>query len=201
MLFSIYKIGYSIFRFNQLIKTVIQSVYFRSITVTGDKVKFLIGAQIHNIYGARESIKIGSNTTILGQLLTFKHGGSIEIGEWCYVGEGTRVWSAEMIKIGDRVLVSHGVNIHDTNSHPIDPKLRHQHFVEISKKGHPKNIDNIASSAVIIEDDAWIGCNSIIMKGVVIGRSSIVAAGSVVTKNVPPNSIVAGNPACMIRKI
>jgi acetyltransferase-like isoleucine patch superfamily enzyme len=55
-------------------------------------------------------------------------------------------------------------------------------------------------SKVIIEDDVWIGYGSIVLSGVKIGRGSIVAAGSVVTKDIEPYSIVAGNPAKLIRK-
>jgi acetyltransferase-like isoleucine patch superfamily enzyme len=53
---------------------------------------------------------------------------------------------------------------------------------------------------VIIADNVWIGMNAVILKGVTIGENSVVAAGSVVTKSVPENSVVAGNPAVVVRK-
>jgi len=59
----------------------------------------------------------------------------------------------------------------------------------------------LGGEPIIIEDDVWIAANAMVLKGVTIGRCSIVAAGSVVTKDVPPNVIVAGNPSRIVRKI
>jgi acetyltransferase-like isoleucine patch superfamily enzyme len=146
------------------------------------------------------SIKIGAYTHIKGELLTFGHGGRIIIGDYCYVGEQSRIWSALHITIGDRVMIAHNVNIFDNLTHPINPKARHDHFKRIIMNGHPKQAD-LSEAAVIISDDAWLGCMSIILKGVTIGEGAIVGAGSVVTKDVLPWTIVAGNPAKVIRKI
>jgi len=165
-------------------------------------VKLLPNALVENLAGDRQLITVGANSVLRGQLLVFAHAGKIEIGKDCYIGEGTRIWSADSIKVGDRVLVAHNVNIHDTNSHSVDPILRHHHFVEMMSHGHPKVNDfDIQSAPICIEDDVWIGCNSTILKGVNIGKSSIVAAGSLVTKDVPEFVIVAGNPARKIRKV
>jgi acetyltransferase-like isoleucine patch superfamily enzyme len=168
----------------------------------GDDVKLLPDAKIGNCAGDPNLIVIGSGSVLRGQLLVFPHGGRISIGEDCYLGDGSRIWSAESVTIGDRVYISHNVNIHDTNSHSVQPKLRHQHFLEIISTGHPveNNVD-IVSQALLIEDDVWIGFNSTILKGVKIGKGVIVAAGSVVTKSIPEYSIVAGNPAKIIRKL
>jgi acetyltransferase-like isoleucine patch superfamily enzyme len=178
-----------------------QTSYFRSVATIQQNVKFLRSAQIYNIRGIREAIEVRSHTIVGGHLLTFKHGGQITIGEWCYVGENTRIWSASTVKIGNRVLISHDVNIHDTNSHSLDPVERHEHFVAISTVGHPEVVPNLQSAPVIIEDDVWIGCNSVILKGVTLGEASIIAAGSVVTKDVPKRTLVAGNPARIIREV
>jgi acetyltransferase-like isoleucine patch superfamily enzyme len=132
---------------------------------------------------------VGERTVVAGQLQTFGHGGRIEIGDWCYVGEGTRIWSAASIRIGHRVLISHDVNIHDTNSHPRDAAERHAHFVAIVERGHPRSMDNIHAEPVVIGDDVWIGFNSTVLKGVTIGRGSIIAAGSTVTRDVPEMSL------------
>jgi acetyltransferase-like isoleucine patch superfamily enzyme len=59
----------------------------------------------------------------------------------------------------------------------------------------------LSESPVVIENDAWIGCMSIVLKGITIGEGAIVGAGSVVTKPIPPYSIVAGNPAQIVREI
>lgn len=157
-------------------------------------------ARIFNIGVADSQIQIGDHTWILGDLLIFAHSGDIRIGEWCYVGEGSRIWSASSIHICNRVLISYNVSILDSLTHPIDFKQRHQHFRDIVTTGHPKVID-LDARPVYIEDDVWIGASSCILRGVRIGRGAIVAAGSVVTKDVPPMVIVAGNPAKIIRSI
>jgi len=59
----------------------------------------------------------------------------------------------------------------------------------------------VSTSTVIIEDDIWIGANAVVLPGVTIGHHSVVAAGAVVTKDVPPHSLVAGVPAKVIKQI
>jgi acetyltransferase-like isoleucine patch superfamily enzyme len=75
-------------------------------------------ARIRNIRGDNDCIVIGANSVIRGELLTFAHGGKIEIGSWCYIGESTRIWSGSLIQIGNRVLIAHGVNVFDSLTHP-----------------------------------------------------------------------------------
>ncbi|MDF5733198.1 MAG: acyltransferase, partial [Rhizonema sp. PD38] len=177
-------------------------VNFLHNTIMHPSVKILADAKVDNLAKSQDLISIGKDSVIKGQLLVFPHGGKIEIGESCYVGEGTRIWSANSIKIGNRVFISHNVNIHDTNSHSIDAVLRYKHFQAIMSVGHPSTNDfDIQSKAVCIEDDVWIGFNSTILKDVKIGRGSIVAACSVVTKDVPEFVIVAGNPAQVVKHI
>jgi acetyltransferase-like isoleucine patch superfamily enzyme len=155
-------------------------------------------SRIDNYQARREAITIAAHSQILGQLLVFAHGGNIRIGESCYVGEHSRIWSADSIWIGDRVLISHSVNIHDNNSHSLSAQNRHLHVGQIFSHGHPQILDDVASVPVIIEDDAWIGFNSTLLKGVRIGRGAIVGAATVVTKDVPAYAIVAGSPAKII---
>jgi maltose O-acetyltransferase len=69
---------------------------------------------------------------------------------------------------------------------------------EIFTNGHPKKLEEVASAPIVIEDDAWIGFNSTILKGVTIGRGAVVGAATVVTKDIPAYAIVAGNPAKII---
>lgn len=154
-------------------------------------------ATIHN-NRERSAIQVGANTHIKGELLTFAHGGEIAIGEYCYIGEQSHIWSARKINIGNRVLISHNVNIFDSLTHPVNPDERHQHYLEIITRGHPERL-NLEEAPVQIDDDAWIGCQAIILRGVTIGKGAIVAAGAIVTKDVPPLCIVAGNPACVVR--
>jgi acetyltransferase-like isoleucine patch superfamily enzyme len=158
------------------------------------------GSRIVNIQNNRKQITLGSNSHIKGELLVFAHGGQIDIGNYCYVGENTRIWSAKKIFIGNRVLISHNCNIFDNDTHPLDPELRHKQFKDIITVGHPLNID-LKEEDIIIEDDVLIGANSIILKGVTLGNACIVGAGSVVTKDVLPYTVVAGNPAKVIKNL
>lgn len=154
---------------------------------------------INNLHDASR-ITIGACTHVKGELLTFGHGGKIAIGEFCFIGEQTRIWSAKEITLGDRVLISHNVNIFDNDTHPVNPQARHEQFKQIITTGQPKSID-LKERPVIIADDVLVGCNSIILSGVSIGKGAIVGAGSVVTRDIPPYTIVAGNPAKVIREI
>lgn len=120
--------------------------------------------------------------------------------DYCYVGFNTFIWSASNITIGNRVLISHNCNIFDNDTHPIDPDARHQQFKEIITTGQPRNID-LKEEGIVIEDDVLIAANSTILKGITIGRAAIVGVGSVVTRDVLPGVVVAGNPARVIRKL
>ena len=175
---------------------------FQENAIVHPSVRIYSAADIQNLSKDRNRIIINSGTAIKGQLLIFAHGGRIEIGEDCYIGDDTHIWSADSIKIGNRVLISHSANIHDTNSHSVDSTLRHLHFKHIMSKGHPlTNAFDIISQPVIIEDDVWIGFNATILKGLTIGRNTIISACSVVTESMPGNVVVAGNPARIIKKI
>ncbi|MCX6313035.1 MAG: acyltransferase, partial [Bacteroidetes bacterium] len=163
--------------------------------------KFYEQANVFNHQGKPEKVRIGHNTHIRGTLILFNYGGDISIGDNCYVGEGSWIWSGNKVEIGNNVLISHQVNIIDTNSHEIDPDERAAGYKHILTKGHPTAEGNILTSPVVIGNHAWINFNSIILKGVTIGEGAIVAAGSVVTKDVAPYTMVAGNPARFIKEL
>ena len=159
-----------------------------------------VWARILNLSGGPERIRIGTGCMIRGELFTFAHGGEIEVGNWCYVGDGSRIWSASRITIGDRVLIAHNVNVFDSLTHPVDALRRHAHFRAIMQQGHPKAID-LDERPVCIGSDVWIGAGASILRGVRVGRGAIVGAGSVVTRDVPDWCIVAGNPARVVRQL
>lgn len=159
-----------------------------------------IGASARVLNAGKDSaqIRIGDFSRVEGELFVFAHGGRISIGDWCFIGPGTRIWSAFELTIGNRVLISHSVSIMDSLTHPISASLRHEQFRAIVTSGHPKRID-LGEKPVSIEDDVWIGAGAIVLRGVRVGKCAIVGAGAVVTKDVPPYTIVAGNPAKTIR--
>lgn len=152
-------------------------------------------SNVINTQKDKSKIVIGDHSHIRGELLLFGHGGRIQIGEYCYIGEGTKIWSAKEIVIGNNVLIAHNVNIHDNISHPKDHLLRKEHYKKIITSGHPANGINLNEKKIIIKDNAWIGFNATILKGVTIGERAIVGACSVVTHDVPDDAIVVGNPA------
>jgi acetyltransferase-like isoleucine patch superfamily enzyme len=110
----------------------------------------------------------------------------IKIGDNCSLN-GTIVHSRNAVIIGNNCMFGPGVVILDNDSHnpSIDPERRRQ--------------GKISESPVIIGNNVWVGMRSIIMKGVHIGDNSIIAAGSIVTKNVPNNQLFGGNPATFIK--
>lgn len=116
---------------------------------------------------------------------------TLTIGNNSYIGYRNIISAFQGINIGNNCLLAEGVKIYDNISHPLDPERR--------RKKEPVAKEDI--SPVIIGDDVWIGTDSIILKGVKIGRGSIIGAGSVVTKDVPPYTLAAGNPARPIKQI
>jgi len=100
---------------------------------------------------------------------------------------GVSIFCAQSITIGKYCNIGGNVFIWDTDFHPLDAQERR------------KPSQNINTAPIIIEDDVFIGANSIILKGVRIGKGAVVGAGSVVTKNIPDGEVWAGNPAKKIK--
>lgn len=157
-------------------------------------------ARILNARGQQDCISVGVHSRIEGELFVFAHGGRIQIGDWCFVGPGSRLWSAASIQIGDRVLISHNCNIMDSLTHPLDAAQRHAQFCSIMREGHPTSID-LDERPVILEDDVWVGAGATVLRGVRLGRGCVVGAAAVVTADVPAFSVVAGNPARVLRQL
>ena len=139
-------------------------------------------------------LKIGSNVTLQGPGLAPEINGYIEIGDYCFISAASLA-ATEKIIIGNYVYIAGGVTIVDTDFHPIDPALRMRDTIAISTIGDKTRRPQFDSAPVIIEDDVWIGYNATILKGVTIGKGSVIHPGSVVSKNVPAGSVVSGNPA------
>ena len=125
-------------------------------------------------------------------LRTLAVGGFIEIGENTGLS-GTSICAASSIRIGKNCLIGANVIIADTDFHPVDNYL--------DRVSNTDYGGEILVSAIEICDNVFIGANAIILKGVRIGVNSVIGAGSVVASDVESNSIYAGNPARLIRKI
>lgn len=171
----------------------------RPTATLGRQARLLATARIYNMGTDSGDISIGGGSLVRGELLRFAHGGRISIGKNCYIGEGTRIWSGAGITIGDHVLIAHNVSIFDNLTHPMDWQARRRHFDAIAFAGHPQDID-LGDRPISIGDDAWIGAHALVLRGVTIGPRAVVAAGSVVTRDVPADTIVGGNPASVIRE-
>lgn len=172
-----------------------------SLITIGNTSKLFKETTIHNCAGDKTKIIIGNGTHIQGELLVQKYGGQINIGHNCYVGIGTKIWSGESVFIGNNVLISHNCNIIDSDTHEIYFEERAKRSKELMENG-PLNIKgNILTKPIVIEDFAWISFNVSILKGVTIGKGAIVAAGAVVTKNVAAFTVVAGNPAIVVKEL
>jgi acetyltransferase-like isoleucine patch superfamily enzyme len=176
------------------IKQRLHEMRMRGLCTADSSTRFQSSASLIVNSDNRASISLGLHTVIGGELLVYKDGGQIQIGDYSFVGSGTRIWSAANIRIGSRVLISHNVNIHDCRSHSLSAAERHLHFKTSVLDKNPV-IGDVPSSEIIIEDDAWIGFNATILRGVRIGKGAIVAAGAIVTKDVPAFTIVAGSVA------
>jgi acetyltransferase-like isoleucine patch superfamily enzyme len=141
-------------------------------------------------------IWIGDDVEICGKC-TFFTGGNIcpdselRIGNNTFLGFNVQLTVGKRIEIGNNVLIAASVRIADNDGHPLDPRRQELHM-----KVTPEEI-----KPVIIEDNVWIGERAVVLKGVTIGRGSVIAAASVVTKSVPPMTIVGGNPARVIKEI
>ena len=145
------------------------------------------------------SLSIGSASNIEAALVLEQSSARISIGSRTHIGGGTLLAAASSIEIGDDVLIAFEALIMDHNSHSLKFRER-QHDVRDWVKG-TKDWSTVAMAPVKISNKAWIGVRAIVLKGVTIGEGAVVGAGSLVTANVPPWTIVGGNPARIIRPL
>ena len=111
--------------------------------------------------------------------------GKVDIGNYVLISPGVRIMAAESISIGDSCMFGHCACITDADWHGIYDRTK--------VVGDPR--------PVVLEENVWIGEDAMICKGVKIGANSIIGARSVVTKDVPHNSVYAGNPAVLVKKL
>jgi maltose O-acetyltransferase len=129
--------------------------------------------------------QIGDNVTIWTPF-NCVYGENIYIGNDVFFNLNCMIIDNNRVEIGDHVMIGPGVQIY-TAAHPLDAESRVQGW-EMTKP-------------VTIGDSVWIGGSAILLPGVTIGERSVIGAGAVVTKDIPPDVVVAGNPARIIREI
>ena len=185
---------------------------------------FLQSFAFYSIYSNKKSITLGRNIRIKGFPIVFiKNGGKVHIGDnvtinssnygyhinmhspvkimvdrpnaEIFIGTNSRIHGTCMhaynkIKIGENCLIAANTQIIDGNGH------------DLCLDNPSERINTVGNASEInISDNVWIGANCIILPGVTIGKGSVIAAGSIVTKEVPEKCVVAGNPASIIKSI
>jgi len=147
----------------------------------------------------REQIRLRPNALIDGTVEVYRSG-RLTVGRSFFLGR-SRLYCAHSVTIGDYVLVSDQVTIMDSNLHPTRASRRRVIADAWSQGRFPDVYLDVPGSPVVIGDDVWIGYGAAILKGVTLGQGVIVGAGAVVTSDVPPWTVVAGNPARVIREL
>lgn len=158
-------------------------------------------AKINNFPSRKSRIVIGEHTIISGEITLLSYGGRIIIGDYCFVGLGTRIWSTLNISIGNNVHISNNVFIADAISNKMNIFERRYSFEKLIKHPPQSEVVSIESAQIVIEDNVWIYPNCIILKGVSIGEGSIIAEGTFVTKSIPPFSFVRNNNGLIVESI
>ena len=140
--------------------------------------------------------KIGNNVKIDVPFYC-DYGQHISIGNNVIININCTFVDCNKITIGNNVLIASNVQIY-TATHPVNISDR---LLDNWSYNNPHAFFNTYALPVTIEDNVWIGGGVIILPGVTIGKNSVIGAGSVVNKSIPPNSLAVGNPCKVIRKI
>jgi acetyltransferase-like isoleucine patch superfamily enzyme len=143
-------------------------------------------------------LAIGKDCFIRDKIVFECPGARLSIGDRTFLGNGL-IAVAQSVEIGSDVMFAWGVTVVDHDSHSVRFSNRQGDTQRWLRKR--KDWSHVKIAGVKIEDKTWIGFNASILKGVTIGEGAVVAAGSMVTKSVPPWTVVAGNPARVTREI
>lgn len=172
---------------------------FQQNAVVGKNFSVTSSANCFNTTGKPESLTIGNNCEVCG-IVSVKDKGIFSMGNFSEIRGNSVVGCVNYIKIGSYCIISNNVHIYDNNNHPTSPKMREE-MCKNGFYGDAWDWRHSKSAPVIIEDNVWIGERCTILKGVRIGEGAIVACDSVVTHDVPPFSVAAGNPARIVKYI
>lgn len=136
--------------------------------------------------GRGAEVHVGNNVLLERKVrFSVADNARIFIGDDTYVSDYTHLLAVKEIRIGKGCSISWNVLFMDTSSHPL---------------GVSGEVPTTRIGPIIVQDHVWIGCRAVILKGVTIGEGAIIANNAIVTKDVPPRTMVAGNPARVIRE-
>jgi acetyltransferase-like isoleucine patch superfamily enzyme len=133
------------------------------------------------------TLTIGDRVRLVSTVATLElatlPGGHLEIGDNVFINYGSSLVSSTHVKVGNDCLIGTHVMVMDCDFHRVEDKVW-----------------DTSGAPIVLEDRVWLGNRSIVLKGVTIGHDAVVAAGSVVTHDVPPRTVVAGVPARVVRQ-
>ncbi len=160
--------------------------YLRRATLLGPRVR-LWGRPLIHAYG---NIVIGDRAKLVSTAATLElaagAGATLDIGERCFINYGCSISASQLIRIGARSNIGTHAIIMDNGFHRLEPERRYE---------------QPPSAPVVLEDNVWLGARVIVLPGVTIGTGSVIGAGSVVTKDIPPRSVAVGQPARVVRAL
>ena len=146
-------------------------------------------------------VEIGRGaSTYLGTMFNVGQRGRVSLGEFALV-HGAHIICEKEITIGDHALISWNVVLMDSYRLSSDPLIRRRELELVPQRAKRFLFEQVEAKPICIEPNVWIGFDSCVLPGVTIGKGSIVGARSVVAENVPPYTVVAGNPARVIRQL
>lgn len=173
-----------------------------------DPTSVLLKSTRFDFQAAGGSISIGPDSIVGGTFTFESDAGEISVGARSYIGGGTNLIARSRISIGDDVMIAWGCYVYDHNGHSLDFRHRCDDMaaqLKAYRSGRPlvfgKNWSTVDAAPIEISNKVWIGFEATILKGVTVGEGAVVAARSVVTRDVAPWTVVAGNPARTVKRI
>jgi acetyltransferase-like isoleucine patch superfamily enzyme len=165
---------------------VIADVIRRAMRLTAqlNTLSFDEAAKVREIFSELTGRSVDDSFTLIPPFYT-SYGLDIRVGRRVFINQCCTLYDMGGVTIADLVMIGPNVNI-ITTGHPLPPSERRAY---------------VEAKPIVIQKNVWIAAGATIIGGVTVGENSVVAAGAVVTKDVPPNSLVAGVPATVIRSL
>jgi galactoside O-acetyltransferase len=153
------------------------------------------------------ALTVGDRCILRNQFIFESDRGRITVGDGVFINSGTMVVSRSSVEIGNNVTIAWGCVIYDHDSHSMSCLDRvadqDQQLLDLPLGNFiaHKDWSNVATAPIKICDHVWLGFDVVVLKGVTIGEGAIIGAGAIVTRDVPPWTIAAGNPARVVKEI